>query len=176
MSEYIHKSHNVTVLMYHLVFPAKYRRAVIDGEVDEVLKETCIEIEKRYQVKFLEIGTDRDHVHFLVQSVPMYSVTKLVRMIKSITAREAFRLLARQGRQDCRQLGHGRLPVRAQTTRCRRLRWPGLGSLRRRSQELAASVEHSTALTSNVRARAVRPRNRFPNNKRRLAISRGTAG
>jgi REP element-mobilizing transposase RayT len=91
MSEYIHKSHNVTVLMYHLVFPAKYRRAVIDGEVDGVLKETCIEIEKRYQVKFLEIGTDRDHVHFLVQSVPMYSVTKLVRMIKSITAQEVFR-------------------------------------------------------------------------------------
>ena len=77
--------------MYHLVFPAKYRRAVIDAAVDEVLKQTCIEIEKRYQVKFLEIGTDRDHVHFLVQSVPMYSVTKLVRMIKSITAREVFR-------------------------------------------------------------------------------------
>ena len=91
MSEYIHKSHNVRVLMYHLVFPAKYRRAVIDAEVDEVLKGTCIEIEKRYQVKFLEIGTDRDHVHFLVQSVPMYSVTKLVGMIKSITAREVFR-------------------------------------------------------------------------------------
>jgi len=91
MSEYIHKSHNVTVLLYHLVFPAKYRRAVIDAEVDEVLKETCLEIEKRYQVKFLEIGTDRDHVHFLVQSVPMYSVTKLVGMIKSITAREVFR-------------------------------------------------------------------------------------
>jgi len=78
MSEYIHKSHNVTVLMYHLVFPAKYRRAVIDAKVDEVLKETCIEIEKRYQVKFLEIGTDRDHVHFLVQSVPMYSVNSRV--------------------------------------------------------------------------------------------------
>ena len=91
MSEYIRKSHDVTVLMYHLVFPAKYRRAVIDAEVDEVLKDTCIEIEKRYQVKFLEIGTDRDHVHFLVQSVPMYRVTKLVRMIKSITAREVFR-------------------------------------------------------------------------------------
>ena len=91
MSDFLHKSHNVTVLMYHLVFPAKYRRAVIDAEVDEVLKETCIEIEKRYEVKFLEIGTDRDHVHFLVQSVPMYSVTKLVRIIKSITAREVFR-------------------------------------------------------------------------------------
>ena len=77
--------------MYHLVFPAKYRRAVIDSAVDEVLKETCLELEKRYQVKFLEIGTDRDHVHFLVQSVPMYSVTKLVRTIKSITAREVLR-------------------------------------------------------------------------------------
>ena len=91
MSEYIRKSHNVTVLMYHLVFPAKYRRAVIDAEVDEVLKDTCLEIEKRYEVKVLEIGTAQDHVHFLVQSVPRYSVTKLVRVIKSITAREVFR-------------------------------------------------------------------------------------
>ena len=95
MSEYIHKSHNVTALMYHLVFPGKYRRAVIDGVVDKVLKEICLEIEKRYQVKFLEIGTDRDHVHFLVQSVLTYSVTKLVvRMLKSITAREIFRTRA----------------------------------------------------------------------------------
>lgn len=91
MSEYIHKSHNVTVLMYHIVFPAKYRRTVIDADVDEVLKEVCLEIEKRYQIKFLEIGTDLDHVHFLVQSVPTYSVTKIARMLKSLTAREVFR-------------------------------------------------------------------------------------
>lgn len=91
MSKYIHKSHNVTVLLYHLVFPAKYRRAVFDEAVDGVLREVCLEIEKRYEVKFLEIGIDKDHVHFLVQSVPTYSVTKLVKMIKSLTAREVFR-------------------------------------------------------------------------------------
>jgi putative transposase len=91
MSEYIHKSHNVTALLYHLVFPAKYRRAVFDDRVDEVLKEVCLAIEVRYQVKFLEIGTDQDHVHFLVQSVPTYSVTKLVTLIKSLTAREIFK-------------------------------------------------------------------------------------
>ena len=91
MSEYIHKSHNVTVLIYHLVLPAKYRRVVIDSHVDEVLKDVCLDIEKRYQVKFLEIGTDRDHVHFLVQSVPTYSVTKVVTLIKSLTAREIFK-------------------------------------------------------------------------------------
>ena len=81
----------MTVLMYHLVFPAKYRRVVFDRQVDEVIKEVCLEIEKRYEVKFLEIGTDKDHAHFLVQSVPRYSVTKIVRIIKSITAREVFK-------------------------------------------------------------------------------------
>ena len=90
MSEFIHKSHNVTVLLYHLVFPAKYRRVVFDKGVDRALTEVCLEIEKRYEVKFLEIGTDEDHVHFLVQSVPTYSVSKLVRQLKSLTARHIF--------------------------------------------------------------------------------------
>jgi putative transposase len=39
-------------------------------------------------MKLLEIGTDKDHVHFLVQSVPTYSVTKIVSVIKSLMARE----------------------------------------------------------------------------------------
>lgn len=53
------------------------------------LDRPCIEL--RYQVKFLEIGTDKDYVHFLVQSVPTYSVTKIVTFIKSLSAREIFK-------------------------------------------------------------------------------------
>lgn len=90
MSEYKHKSHNASVLMYHFVCPAKYRRVVIDEEVDKVIKDTCLEISKRYDIDFLEIGTDRDHVHFLVQSVPTYSPSKIIQIIKSITAKEVF--------------------------------------------------------------------------------------
>jgi len=75
-----------------MVFPAKYRRVVFDVSVDQVLREVCLDIEKRYQIKFLEIGTDEDHVHFLVQSIPTYSVTKIVTIIKSVTARQIFRL------------------------------------------------------------------------------------
>ena len=90
-SKYIHKSHNVSLLMYQIVCPAKYRRVVFSKEVDITLKETCEEITKRYQIFFLEIGTDDDHVHFLVQSVPMYSPTKIVTTIKSIIAREIFK-------------------------------------------------------------------------------------
>lgn len=92
MSEYIHKRHNVTTLLYHLVFPAKYRRAVFDDAVDKTVRDVCLELEKRYQLKFLEIGIDEDYVHFLVQSVPSYSVTKPITVIKSITASEVFRL------------------------------------------------------------------------------------
>jgi putative transposase len=90
-SEYIHKRHNVSVLLYHLVCPAKYRRVVFDEKVDDILKEICLEISKRYEINFLEIGTDRDHVHFLIQSVPSYSPTKIVTTVKSISARELFK-------------------------------------------------------------------------------------
>ena len=41
-----------------------------------------------HEVKFLEIGSDSDHIPPPVQSVPKNSVTQLVRMIKSLTARE----------------------------------------------------------------------------------------
>ena len=90
MSHLIRKSHNVSILVYHFVCPAKYRRAVIDEEVDQVLKEVCLDIAKRYQIEFLEIGTDGDHTHFLVQSVPSYSPTKIITIIKSLTAKEIF--------------------------------------------------------------------------------------
>lgn len=90
MSQPIHKEHNVSVLLYHLVCPAKYRRVVIVQAVDQVLREVCLDIALRYEIIFIEIGADRDHVHFLVQSVPSYSPTKIVRIIKSITAREIF--------------------------------------------------------------------------------------
>ncbi len=85
MSEYIHKSHNVTVLLYHLVLPAKYRQTVLDTNVDQGLKEICLEIEKRYQLKFLEIGTDNEHVHLLVQSILTYSVARFVQVTNNIT-------------------------------------------------------------------------------------------
>ena len=91
MSEYIHKSHNVSVLLYHLVCPAKYRRVIFSKEVDQQLKEVCLEIAKRYEIVFVEIGVDKDHVHFLIQTVPMYSPSRIAQVVKSITAREIFR-------------------------------------------------------------------------------------
>lgn len=92
MSQYIHKSHNVSVLLYHYVCPAKYRRVIFDDSVDKILIQTCKEIGRRYEINIVEIGTDGDHVHFLIQSIPMLAPTTIAKIIKSITAREIYRL------------------------------------------------------------------------------------
>jgi putative transposase len=93
MSELLHKSHNVTVLPHHLVCVAKYRHIVVDLSVNKTLRDICLDIGQRYDLVFLEIGTDKDHVHFLIQSIPSYSSSRLVQMIKSLTAREMFHRL-----------------------------------------------------------------------------------
>ena len=80
-------------MLYHLVCVCKGRAKWFGELVDQELKSVCLEIEKRYELSFLEIGTDVDHIHFLIQSVPMYSPTKLARVIKSITAREILKKL-----------------------------------------------------------------------------------
>ena len=81
----------MSVLIYHIVCPAKYRKVVITKEVDEAIKQICLEIEDRYEINFLEIGTEKNHVHFLVQAVPMMSPKQVIQIIKSITAREVFK-------------------------------------------------------------------------------------
>ena len=78
------------MLLYHFVCPAKYRRVFISGEVDQTMLTVCIEIEKRYEIHFLEIGTDLNHVHFLVQSVPKFSATQIITILKSIIAKKVF--------------------------------------------------------------------------------------
>ena len=90
-SSYLHLAHNVSYLVYHFVCPAKYRRVVVSDTVDESLRQICEGIELRYEwIEFLEIGTDKDHVHFLIQSTPDYSPSEIIRTVKSLTARRIF--------------------------------------------------------------------------------------
>lgn len=87
----IYFEYNDLILLYHYVCAAKYRRKIFTETLDQVLSEVCVEISERYEVNFVEISSDTDHVHFLIQSVPTYSPTKIVMILKSITAREIFK-------------------------------------------------------------------------------------
>ncbi|WP_029276661.1 IS200/IS605 family transposase [Pedobacter borealis] len=92
MSEHIHKRHNKNLLLHHLVCPIKYRRSVMNEEVEQSLVSVCKGISMRFEIWFVEIGVDENHVHFLIQSVRMLSAKNIAQTIKSITAKELLRL------------------------------------------------------------------------------------
>ena len=90
-SEILRASHNVSNLVYHFVCPAKYRRIVFTDPVDETLVQICAGIEARYDwIRFMKIGADKNHVHFLIQSTPTHSPSEIIKVVKSITARRIF--------------------------------------------------------------------------------------
>jgi len=89
--KHIIKRHNKSLLLYHFVCPAKYRKEVFTKEVEQTLKKVCKGIEKRYEIQFVEIGSDENHIHFLLQSVPKMSPTEIIRVVKSITAIKIFK-------------------------------------------------------------------------------------
>ncbi len=77
---------------YHLVFPVKYRKALLSVEIGEAIKRIAIEVSERYEIEFEQIGCDEDHIHLLCSFHPKYSIGEVVRKFKSITARELFRV------------------------------------------------------------------------------------
>ncbi len=91
MSKVLRKSHNVSLIVYHIVCPIKYRRSVISDKVKYTIFRTCQSISEKHELYFIEVGTDLNHVHFLVQSVPTYSPTQIVSIIKSNIARAVFK-------------------------------------------------------------------------------------
>jgi REP element-mobilizing transposase RayT len=88
MSELIDKS----LLLYHLVCPIKYRRSVLPTYVEAILIKVCKDISDRYEKHLLEIEGDENHVHFLIQSIPILSAKIIVQTVKIITVKELFRL------------------------------------------------------------------------------------
>ena len=84
-------SHCAYQTHYHIVFPVKYRKALLDIRVEKKVLEIAGEISERYEIEFEQIGCDGNHIHVLCSFHPKYSVGEVVRKFKSITAREIFR-------------------------------------------------------------------------------------
>lgn len=80
---------------YHIVFPVKYRKALLDPEVEKKLKELSQELTERYDSVIEQIGADLNHVHLLCSFHPKYGGGQMVRIFKSNTARELFKAFPR---------------------------------------------------------------------------------
>ena len=89
-SNHVRRSHNVSLMLYHVVCPAKYRREIFTQDVENTLTEICLGIQERYEIRYVEIGADEDHVHFLIQSVPTQRPDRIVKTTKGTTGRKLF--------------------------------------------------------------------------------------
>ena len=76
---------------YHIVFPVKYRKALLDPEVANIIQETAEGIAERHSIEMEAIGCDKDHIHLLCGAHPKVAPGRIVQIFKSITAREIFR-------------------------------------------------------------------------------------
>jgi len=85
-------SHAVYDTAYHLVWCPKFRKKIFeDQEIRERAKQLIKEISEEYGMEIEEMEVATDHVHILISFPPKYSIGQVVRMIKSISARELFR-------------------------------------------------------------------------------------
>lgn len=83
--------HNAYETHYHIVFPVKYRKALLQNDIPLAVSRLAEEIALRYDIEFEKLGYDQDHIHILASFAPKYSGSDVVRMFKSLTARELFK-------------------------------------------------------------------------------------
>lgn len=83
-------SHSVYSLNYHLIFCVKYRRKILTEEIPNRLKDIIIGISKDFQVKIIEMETDKDHIHILFRTKPTINMTKYINSIKGVSSRILF--------------------------------------------------------------------------------------
>src|SRR6266446_913633 len=76
---------------YHVVFPVKYRKALLNEEIATAIKALAHEISLRYELTIEQLGADGDHIHLLLSFHLKYSIGQFVRIFKSNIALELFR-------------------------------------------------------------------------------------
>ena len=85
--------HNVSECYYHIQLTIKYRKSLFNKETEGVIIESMKGFKERYAIEIQTVGFDRNHVHVLCRFLPKYSGGQVIRLLKSITAQEVFRLV-----------------------------------------------------------------------------------
>ncbi len=87
----IHYRTSVCNINYHVVWVVKYRRKILNLEVEAYLQELVQQIaaDKGFTVHLFEVG-EGDHVHCFVSAPPTLSVTNIVKYLKGISGRKLF--------------------------------------------------------------------------------------
>jgi len=82
MDQYQHRRHNKNLLMVHLIFATKYRKALLTGAIREDIKQLLFDISCEHHWYIHRMETDRDQVHILLQYNPSDSITAIAHALK----------------------------------------------------------------------------------------------
>jgi len=82
MKKYKSNNNIVFSCKYHIIWCPKYRRKVLTKDISDRLKEIILEVATEFDVDILEIETDLDHIHLLVDLDPQFGVTKFIKKCK----------------------------------------------------------------------------------------------
>ena len=77
----------VYALQYHIVWCVKYRRKVLNADIEESLKEILFKIADDNKFVIQEYNTDLDHIHILVQCSPQHYIPDMMKALKGVSAR-----------------------------------------------------------------------------------------
>lgn len=78
--------------MYHFVWIPKYRHKVFSTPYRESLKNIISKVGYDYDIEIVELEIPVDHIHMVVRAEPKDAPSEVMRKIKSISAREFFRV------------------------------------------------------------------------------------
>ena len=73
-----------------MVTAVKFRKALLNSEIEECIKETLQGISERYEIIIDEVGFDQNHIHIFCGAPPRMAPLQVIGIIKSITARKIF--------------------------------------------------------------------------------------
>ena len=80
------KNRHKYLLQYHIIFVCKYRKKLFASErVSDDIKQLLYEICQRHHVIIRYMETDKDHIHYMIETEPTMSVSKIVNLMKSYT-------------------------------------------------------------------------------------------
>ena len=80
-------NHSVFNLHYHLVIVVKYRKKVITQQIEDELKVIFERVSTTYGVRLEEIGSEPDHIHFLLAAQPNTNMSKFINVYKAASSR-----------------------------------------------------------------------------------------
>jgi len=93
-------SHSVFKIRYHFVTAVKYRKALLERDVEQCIRQTLKGINERYNIVIDEVGFDQDHIHIFCGASPRHSPSQILDVIKSITAKQVFASFPKLKKQE----------------------------------------------------------------------------